>query len=259
MNEGLYSDDERFANSEIQEACREVLGLEKEKTVLTIAEFYAATPDVLGRSTGQYCICVKMMYLFFSSEICTGTKTKLRFNQKLSFQQVCIPIGCVPPTHWPYLVVSCGGRGGMHAIHPMLCTHPLPHTPCHTSPTTHRHPTLPHMAPCHACTPCHACPLPCMPPTMHAPTMHAPCHACPPLLHMPPCHTCPLPFMSPCHACTPCHACPLPCTHPSATHAPLPCMPPCHACLPAMHAPAMHAPCQACPPSVNRITDTCKT
>ena len=65
MNEGLYSDDERFANSEIQEACREVLGLEKEKTVLTIAEFYAATPDVLGRSTGQYCICVKMMYLFF--------------------------------------------------------------------------------------------------------------------------------------------------------------------------------------------------
>ena len=46
MNEGLDSDDERSVNAEIQVACREVLGLEKEKTVLTIAEFYSATPDV---------------------------------------------------------------------------------------------------------------------------------------------------------------------------------------------------------------------
>ena len=53
MNEGLDSDDdERSVNTEIQVACREVLGLEKEQTVLTIAEFYAATPDVLDKSTG---------------------------------------------------------------------------------------------------------------------------------------------------------------------------------------------------------------
>ena len=51
MNEGLDSDDERSVNAEIQVACR---GLEKEKTVLTLAEFYAATPDVLDKSAGQY-------------------------------------------------------------------------------------------------------------------------------------------------------------------------------------------------------------
>ena len=49
---------------------------------------------------------------------------------------------------------------------------------------------LPCMPPCHAQPPplchaqpplCHAHPLPGVPPTMHAPTMHAPHHACTPL------------------------------------------------------------------------------
>ena len=69
---------------------------------------------------------------------------------------------------------------------------------------------------CHTCPPATHAPLPCIPPTMHAPH-----------------HTCPLP-------CTPlCHACPLPCT-PPAMHDP------CHTCP---------QPCHA-HPSVDRILDT---
>ena len=68
------------------------------------------------------------------------------------------------------------------------------------SPATHT-PTTTH-TPCHACSPAthapHACPLPCMPPAMHAPCMHA------------------LPAMH-----TPCHAHPLPHMPSPATHAPL--------------------------------------
>ena len=66
----------------------------------------------------------------------------------------------------------------------------------------------------HACPPAmhippgHACPLPCTPPAMHGLGMHAP-----------------LPHMPSCHACPPCHTCPLPCM-PPVMHAPLPCMPP---------------------------------
>ena len=87
-----------------------------------------------------------------------------RVGQKALYKQDCIPVGCVPPAHWPYTVavVSTGG-GGMHA-------------PCHACPpTTH--------APCHTCHPCHAHhPPPCMPPC-HAHLHHAcpPCHA-----HTPP-------------------------------------------------------------------------
>ena len=54
---------------------------------------------------------------------------------------------------------------------------------------------------------CHTCPLPCTPPTMHAPH-----HAWPPAMRAPPAmHT-------PYHTCPP------------TTHAPLPCMSLCHAC-----------------------------
>ena len=63
-----------------------------------------------------------------------------------SIKQECIPVGCVPPAHWPYLVVSA-----MHA-------------PCHTCPPAMHAPLLPCMPPPH-----HACPLPRMPPAMHAP------------------------------------------------------------------------------------------
>ena len=70
-------------------------------------------------------------------------------------KQECIPVGCVPPAHWPYAVAVVSARGvrGMHA--------PMPHMP----PTTHA-------------------PLPCTPPVTHAPR-HTPHHA------RPPCHACP--------------------------------------------------------------------
>ena len=64
---------------------------------------------------------------------------------------------CIP-AHWPYLVVSAGGRYACHTCRP---------TATHAPPAMHaplpRIPLLP-------CT----CPLPCMP------LMHAPCNACPP-------------------------------------------------------------------------------
>ena len=102
-------------------------------------------------------------------------------------EQECIPVGCVPPAHWPYLVVS--------ATHATPATHtPLPHMPpsaMHAPPATH--------APHHAHPlPCHACPPQCTPP----------CHAQPPF------HTCPPAMPAPCHVCPP------------AMHAPLPHMPP---------------------------------
>ena len=85
-------------------------------------------------------------------------------------KQECIPVGCVPPAHWLYLILSAGEC--MHATHA-----PLPHMP-----------TLPH---CHTC-PHHACPLPCMPPC-HAchpphtpfPATHAPATQDPSTMHVP--------------------------------------------------------------------------
>ena len=50
-------------------------------------------------------------------------------------QQECIPVGCVPPAHWPYFVVSA-----THVPHPlphpptMHTCPPAMHTPCHTRP-----------------------------------------------------------------------------------------------------------------------------
>ena len=98
-------------------------------------------------------------------------------------------------------------------------TPPLPCTP----PTMH----APH----------HACPLQCTPPARHANlAMHAPHHACtPPTTHapLPPC-TSPM-TRTPCNA-HPHHTCPLQCIPPimrtSAMHTP------CHACPPATHAPS---------------------
>ena len=109
--------------------------------------------------------------------------------------QECIPVGCVPPAHWPNFIVSA--QGGVHA--------PTMHTPSSMHAPTAMH------SPCHVCTPAMHVPLPCMPPAMDALAMHAPCHGCPP-----PC--------TPHHTHThPCHACP-------TMHAPPPCMhTPCHA------------------------------
>ena len=102
------------------------------------------------------------------------------------FKQECIPVGCVPPAHWPYLVVSA-----MHTPLPCMTPSPAMHTSHHTCPPVmHAPPTmhtclLPHMPPPHT----H--PLPCMPPMMHAP----PCHTCPPVMHTPSAMHTPLPAM----------------------------------------------------------------
>ena len=112
------------------------------------------------------------------------TYTYISFN--FMNKQEWIPVGCVPPAHWSYPVVSAVAH-----------TPPLPHMPP-TTPTHHHTYPPPTM---HA--PRHACPLPHMPPAMHTPIMHTPCHACP-LPCKPPCHACPLPHMPPCHACPPC-------------------------------------------------------
>ena len=110
-------------------------------------------------------------------------------------QQECIPVGFVPPAHWPYLIISYALPPHNHACPPTM--HPPPattHTPGnHACPlaTTHT-PKKPHMLPHnHACPPAttqpppppqHACPWQaCTPPaTMHAPPGYHACPACPP-------------------------------------------------------------------------------
>ena len=67
-------------------------------------------------------------------------------------QQECIPVGCVPPAHWPYLVIS-------HACPPQ------PHTP----PATMHTPPWPCMPPYN-----HACP----PTTTHAPPVNRMTNRC---------------------------------------------------------------------------------
>ena len=107
-------------------------------------------------------------------------------------KQECIPVGCLPPVHWP--TVSRGVQG---------------HPPCHACPPAMQPPTTkapsvkhvppPCMPPCHACPPpCHACPPPCTPPPCTPPAMHAPSTMHATLPSMPPCqctplshHTCP--------------------------------------------------------------------
>ena len=73
-------------------------------------------------------------------------------------QQECIPVGSVPPAHWPYLVISatyapchacpppCTLPPAMHS--PMLCMPPCQACPCHARPPCHA-PPLPYMPPCH--------------------------------------------------------------------------------------------------------------
>ena len=90
-------------------------------------------------------------------------------------KQECIPVGCVPPMHWPTISHSVWGVC-------MACTPLTMHTPSAI------HARLPRMPPptTHTSLPC--TPPPCMPP----------CHACPPAMHVslpctPPCgqtHTC---------------------------------------------------------------------
>ena len=91
------------------------------------------------------------------------------------YKQECIPVGCIPPAHWPYLVISYTSPRATMYTPQQPCT--PPHLAC---------PPQPCMPPSnHACPPSnHACPpQPCMPPT----TTHTPHnHACPPQPRMPP-------------------------------------------------------------------------
>ena len=105
-------------------------------------------------------------------------------TSKYPMKQECIPVGCVPPSHWPYLIVS-------HAcppatMHTPSCNHACSPQPCMPLTTTHAPqpctPPQPHMPPAAMHVPTtihaphnHACPpQPCMPPTtMHAPHNHA--------------------------------------------------------------------------------------
>ena len=131
-------------------------------------------------------------------------------------KQECIPVGCVPPAHWPYLIEKT-----MHA----------PQKTTHTPLENHAHPPG---ATTHAPRSNHACSLgatmhappeqPCTPPraTMHAPqattyppgaTMHAPLEQprMPPraTMHAPRSNHAP-PWEQPCmppqsnHTCLPC-------------------------------------------------------
>ena len=96
--------------------------------------------------------------------------------------QECIPVACVPPAHWPYVIVSYA--------RPSTTTHApqQPHAPWQPPMP----PQQPHMPP-QPCMPPgnHTCPQqPCIPPlaTMHVPqqphmpptTMHAPQQPCMP-------------------------------------------------------------------------------
>ena len=97
--------------------------------------------------------------------------------------------------------VRCSGRLSCHAC-PLPCM-PLPHMAsslCMPPPLPHM-PPLPHTPPS-SCMPPPPCTPPChahLPPATHTPchanlpAMHAPCHVCPSLPHMPP----PLPYMPP--------------------------------------------------------------
>ena len=103
-------------------------------------------------------------------------------------KQECIPVGCVPPAHWPTVSRGIRPGGGGRA--------------CRTCPSSHAHPPAMHTP--QPCThPSHACP-----PTTHAPlAMHTPWHAHLPATHAPPAIHTPLAMHAPGHApsqsCTP--------------------------------------------------------
>ena len=112
----------------------------------------------------------------------------LRFLEQPEIKQACIPVECVPPAHWPYLVVSAK-HAPCHTCPPATHAPPATHTPlpcmlpCHACPLPHM-PPLPTMHASPLCMPLprmSQLPLPCMPPPHTPPAMHAP-----PRLHMPP-------------------------------------------------------------------------
>ena len=108
-------------------------------------------------------------------------------NVQKHYQQECIPVGCVPPAHWP--TVSRGIRPGGACHAPPAMHEPWP---CTTPPPSHAPPGT-------------------QPPAMHANRAHMPPgHACPPAMH---------PHLTPPHP-HPSHTCPKPRMPPLGTHAP---------------------------------------
>ena len=178
---------------------------------------------VSNGSFESYCVLVERLW-----EVRT---TQINWKSSVYFYliQECIPVGCVPPAHWPYLVISYAPPlATTHTPRNHACPPATTHAPnnhAHTPATMHT-PLQPHTPPLQ----------PHMPPaTMHAPSasMHAP-----PQPHMPPGnHACPpatthapqQPCMLPLQPCIP----PQPCMPPTTTHTPSN-----HACpSPSNHAP----------------------
>ena len=94
------------------------------------------TLQVRGDTNVRFCM---FDIIYFPGIHCAHPVGKCSHNH--INKQECIPVGCVPPTHWLYFIVCAGG---MCAAHPPPCMHP-----------------------CHACPPPPHIPLPYMPPAMH--------------------------------------------------------------------------------------------
>ena len=141
------------------------------------------TPELLtvNSDVAKHSMLTKKPYVF-------GNFIMELWNERL---QECIPVGCVPPAHWPYLI------GKTTHAPPEQPRMPPQEQPCMPPQSNH---ACPPRATTHAPGSNHTCPLPeqpRMPPgsnhacppraTMHAPpgaTMHTPQsnHTCPPPL-----------------------------------------------------------------------------
>ena len=106
-------------------------------------------------------------------------------------KEECIPVGCVLPTHWPYLIVSEKTEKTMHAAPEQPHMPPQSNHAC-SPQSNHTHPPSNHAHPPqsnHACPPratTHAPPeQPHTPRSNHAPPQSN--HACPPQSN----HVCP--------------------------------------------------------------------
>ena len=137
-----------------------------------------------------------------------GTKVYTSFF----YQQECIPVGCVPPAHWPYLIIS-------YACPPRKNHTPLQEKPCmppgknHVCPPGKNHacplgkPRMPPWEkPCMPPGKNHACPWekPHMPPGSNHAQPPGSNHTCPPRSN----HACPIPLGATTHAPPSNHACP---------------------------------------------------
>ena len=125
---------------------------------------------ILGKSQSGYFYNQHSHRLMLISLHTCRKSPSLNWSYSNTTKQECIPVGCILPTHWPYLIIS------------YACP-----------PTTTLAPRQPHMPPLATTHPSgnHACPLA----TMHAPQQP---HTLSLQPRMPPNHTCPRqPCMAP--------------------------------------------------------------